>query len=149
MEKKILYAINEDYLIYFDMVKMQAQADITYGGNLFLLLSKEYGIHPYKVFDDSIKFRRSMTKKAKLNQLIIDYGGEFASKASASKVSPDADGLVAPVKIKQGSSSSNKSVGSVVRTDRLTKVAFLDKGDTKSSDSEKAKVIGQMLRKRQ
>jgi hypothetical protein len=90
-----------EYVVFFDMKKMQDIADKDFGGDL-KALTKFYKVSAYKFFSDKIEFQTTAltSKSAQLNKLMLDFDGEFATGKTAKQATPDADGTMAPLGVR-------------------------------------------------
>lgn len=91
-----------EYVIYLDMVKLQADADRLHNGNIMDLLDTYNIGSTNAIFGDRIDFKNSAVrgKKSKMNRFMIDYNGEFRTASGALRMTPDQDGTVAPLKVR-------------------------------------------------
>ena len=101
----IIDFIKEGYILP-DMKKLKADANAKFGGSIPELM-KSYDLHVHKDWDDKItqgkiyiKRNDAIGGKSKINQFMIDYDAEFDTNASALAQVPDADGTMAPLRVK-------------------------------------------------
>lgn len=128
MDQEFIKGILDEGIVYFDMNKMQAEANKKSGGDIKVFLKKEYNINvgAQYVSADKIDFYNDAhtSGNARMNKLINDFDGEFKGTNWASRQVPDSDGTVAVYKVRGSGvvTGSPASAGTAVAKPSVTSI---------------------------
>lgn len=146
-ESFVMNLLNEAVTVYFDMARLQQEADKNYDGDLKKLF-KAYKCSILKLQSDRVAFQTATTSsgKSSVNQLIIDFDGEFGSDTGAMNTVPDHNGVVAPKRVRgkgiiTGTSTTSSTTSSTTTATQVPPVPSVKSVNVKASSTQSVSTV--------